>query len=303
MTIPSFTVTVTPPAAHSIGVMGLGGCTTGGTQTVTSDGTSGAAVFSAVTITVASPPMSCTIDAYDNTNTSVGVITSAPFNVNAPMPVLSFQSQPSTTTSGMTMTSFVVSHTGTLSGSVGLTANNCAGVSFSGLTATISGTTATFNMVVPTSVTTVNGCTFTASAAGATSATSNTFNINGVPVVPVLTWIAQPTTTVTGTHFTPPIAVSVSPLGAIGAPGYPVTISVSGGCTVTGTTTVTSEPAESNTPGVALFNLSAGNVGTNCVMTASAPNAISIMSGPFTINDTPPLPLLPLTRFPVPRKP
>lgn len=118
-----------------------------------------------------------------------------------------------------------------------------------------------------------------------------------------LTWISQPTTTATGVQVTPLIRLRVSPLPPLDAPGIPVTLSVtSGTCTFAGTMAQTSEPATSNNPGVATFDLVGGTLGTNCMLTASAPGASASTSTPFSIvNPLPPLP--PLTRFPVPRKP
>jgi hypothetical protein len=140
---------------------------------------------------------------FDGSNaTLISAVMFAPGNVAPPTPVLSFQSEPSTTQSGSTMTTFVVSHTGTLSGTVTLTPTNCAGVSFSGLTATISGNAATFNAVVPTGIAT--GCGFTASAPGATSAESNLFSILGIPLG--LSFTQQPTDTINNGAFQPPVA-------------------------------------------------------------------------------------------------
>lgn len=119
-----------------------------------------------------------------------------------------------------------------------------------------------------------------------------------------LSWISQPTTTITGTQMIPAIRLRVSPIPPLGAPGIPVTLTVStGNCTLIGTLTETSEPADSNNPGVVTFpNLAAGTLGTACILTVSAPAATSIQSTPFSItNPLPPMP--PLTRFPVPRKP
>jgi hypothetical protein len=131
---------------------------------------------------------------------------------------------------------------------------------------------------------------------------SNNFTVTApTPQTLTLTWTAQPTTTVTGAHFAPQLALTVYPIGAM---GVPVTLAVtSGNCSVTGMTTVTSQPEVSQAPGTVVFDLTAGNAGTNCVITASAPNATSITSNPFSIimNGLPPQPLL--TRFPVSRKP
>jgi hypothetical protein len=76
-------------------------------------------------------------------------------------------------------------------------------VSFSGLTATISGSTTTFNAVVPTGIS--SGCYFTASASGATtSGASNAFDVIGIPLG--LSFTQHPTDTVNGGAFNPPIA-------------------------------------------------------------------------------------------------
>jgi hypothetical protein len=145
-------------------------------------------------------PTPCTIPSSQGYGLSAALALFEPNNV--PTPVLSFQSQPSNTITGATMASFVVAVSQTFTGNVTLTANNCAGVSFSGLTEAVSGTTATFNAVLPTGI--ANGCTFTASAMGATPAISNAFNITGIPAG--LSFTQQPTDTVNNGAFQPPVA-------------------------------------------------------------------------------------------------
>jgi hypothetical protein len=141
------------------------------------------------------------------TATAPGATSSAPsnlFNVTpAPVPTLVFTSQPSTTQSGATMTPFIVTAPSGVTGNVTLQANGCAGVAFAGLQATISGTTATFNAVVPTGI--AAGCSFTASvASGANPASSMPFDVTGIPLG--LSFTQHPTDTVNGGAFNPPIA-------------------------------------------------------------------------------------------------
>lgn len=269
--------------------------------------------FPGVTVSAPNPPAICTLRIHDSELDTSDAISNA-FTVlgSAPgIPVLAFTQQPTDTLGGLAITPPVagtitppVAHSLTVSVKTGgcaiqgnqtvLTNASTGAWSFPGIT--VNETTAP--QICTLLVRDNNG------TGAAADILSNPFTVGDVgPTTHTLSWIAQPTTTATGTAITPMIRLRVDPIPPLEEPGIPVTLTVNGGCSLQGTLTQTSEPAVSQSPGVVTFPaLTGGTLGTGCTITASAPGAASITSTPFSItNALTPMP--PLTRFPVPRKP
>ncbi|MEW6026143.1 MAG: hypothetical protein AB1599_02460 [Planctomycetota bacterium] len=126
-----------------------------------------------------------------------------------------------------------------------------------------------------------SGYTLNASASGLTGATSNTFSISGYGVPAKLAFTVQPTTTSAGAAFNPVVRVVVQDTygNLVTTATNTVSLSVSGGATLGGTTIVGASSGEAIFNGVTI----GGSAASNYVITATSSGLTLATSNTFGI--------------------